>query len=31
VIRRYRVRVEILSMQPGTRRFDPTRVVFPPA
>ena len=29
-IRRYRVRVEILPKQPGTRRFDPNRVVFPP-
>ncbi|MDP3893518.1 recombinase family protein [Nocardioides sp.] len=29
VIREYRVRIEILPMQPGTRRFDPSRVTFP--
>jgi hypothetical protein len=30
VIVQYRVRIEIKPMQPGTRRFDPNRVVFPP-
>jgi site-specific DNA recombinase len=28
VIQRYRVRIEVLPKQPGTRRFDRTRVVF---
>ena len=28
-IRSYRVRIEILPMQSGTRRFDPNRVTFP--
>jgi hypothetical protein len=31
LIVRYRVRIEILPMQPGTRRFDSDRVVFPPS
>jgi hypothetical protein len=26
----YRVRIEILPMQPGTRRFDKDRVIFSP-
>jgi site-specific DNA recombinase len=29
VVRRYRVRIEILPRRSGTRRFDPERVTFP--
>lgn len=29
LLRRYKVRIEVLAKQPGTRRFDPERVTFP--